>query len=793
MPDTHAEQQKKPTTQRQSTRPAPATSTATPEHGPVSMRQLIQRALDDPSSLTAVDGAHLQRSIGNRAVGQMLAASSAKRAANPDAPVIQTKLTLGPAGDKYEQEADRTAKQVMRSLDAPAEQADVAPNETLAAKPFDTSLEAVKANGMARVAREYSASLAQRRQSGKGTLQAKPLADGISRIQREELEEDELQMKPKGDGISRIQREDLEDEDELQMKPKADGISHIQREELDDEDELQAKPLHGLEGGEVDPGVAATIGNAKGGGQPLHDGVRASMERGFGADFSGVRVHTGGQTDALNRSLNARAFTTGSDIFFGKGQYNPGSRGGQELIAHELTHTVQQGASVSRPNKIQTKLSIGLASDQFTVQRGIFDKKVSNLKKKYQSLKERITGKTEDKKEEPKEGGKVLKASIALTTNAQVRSVGNMSENGHAWIELEPLKPWTDIEKTTLPDKMSEATSNALKVHQWHTIGFYPDKGGKKALFGVPGKIVEPEKAVMIQNTQASKSFEMDATQAGKLLDYVKDKRTAKYSFLSYNCTGFAVGALNTAGFAANEFLGRVTSKRVTSPNKVYKRLFERAALGDKSVKIAKGMDTVQTGSLKWKKNKQTKHVNEPEEQALKQVEAEKQDLLESTEDISVSEDVQALGQFIFEKHKFKNIDYTTRQLVDMDRGLFEKMTAHEKRVLEVSYPYAFDEKIDDVLREINTPNLLEKNVPIKMGMTEKEADKTLTTELIPVHYMSLMHGKATIERLKEWKWHKKKQLVLDCIEAAGETSKKVVKLKLGLEWAEFTKLVSEL
>jgi hypothetical protein len=131
MPDTHAEQQKKPTTQRQSTRPAPATSTATPEHGPVSMRQLIQRALDDPSSLTAVDGAHLQRSIGNRAVGQMLAASSAKRAANPDAPVIQTKLTLGPAGDKYEQEADRTAKQVMRSLDAPAEQADVAPNETL--------------------------------------------------------------------------------------------------------------------------------------------------------------------------------------------------------------------------------------------------------------------------------------------------------------------------------------------------------------------------------------------------------------------------------------------------------------------------------------------------------------------------------------------------------------------------------------------------------------------------------------------------------------------------------------
>jgi hypothetical protein len=115
-------------------RRAPAPGTAHSQRGPVSMRQLIQRALDDPSSLTAVDGAHLQRSIGNRAVGQILAASAAaKRAANPGAPVVQTKLTLGPAGDKYEQEADRTAKQVMRSLDAsaPAAQTDAAPNETL--------------------------------------------------------------------------------------------------------------------------------------------------------------------------------------------------------------------------------------------------------------------------------------------------------------------------------------------------------------------------------------------------------------------------------------------------------------------------------------------------------------------------------------------------------------------------------------------------------------------------------------------------------------------------------------
>jgi hypothetical protein len=77
------------------------------------------------------------------------------------------------------------------------------------------------------------------------------------------------------------------------------------------------------------------------------------MESVFGADFAGVRVHTGTKSDAINRSLNARAFTTGNDIFFRKGEYNPGSTGGKELLAHELTHTVQQGAA---PVRRQTAL-----------------------------------------------------------------------------------------------------------------------------------------------------------------------------------------------------------------------------------------------------------------------------------------------------------------------------------------------------------------------------------------------------------------------------------------------------
>jgi len=66
------------------------------------------------------------------------------------------------------------------------------------------------------------------------------------------------------------------------------------------------------------------------------------METAFDANFSGVKVHTDGESDQLNKSLNSRAFATGQDIFFSQGAYNPGSRDGQELLAHELTHIVQQ-------------------------------------------------------------------------------------------------------------------------------------------------------------------------------------------------------------------------------------------------------------------------------------------------------------------------------------------------------------------------------------------------------------------------------------------------------------------
>lgn len=117
---------------------------------------------------------------------------------------------------------------------------------------------------------------------------------------------------------------------------------------------------YGAEGGEIDDQTTSQINSARGGGSALPTATAQRMGDAMGADFSDVRVHTDSQSSALNQTLNARAFTTGSDIFFQKGEYQPGTSGGDKLLAHELTHVVQQaGSSSSGP------LTLGPASDSY--------------------------------------------------------------------------------------------------------------------------------------------------------------------------------------------------------------------------------------------------------------------------------------------------------------------------------------------------------------------------------------------------------------------------------------------
>lgn len=211
----------------------------------------------------------LQQKYGNQAVQRLLQSGH-----------LQAKFTVGQPNDKYEQEADRVADQVMR-MPAPKMQRE------------------------------------------------------INELDEDELEQGKIQTKPLGSTITPvIQRLCAGCEEELQRQPE----NEVEEEE---EESLQAKEIPG-QTPEVSNELEGTINSLRGGGQPLSNSAREYMEPRFGHDFSQVRVHTDSKANSVARSINARAFTLGQDIVFSSGQYVPGSSKGQHLLAHELTHVIQQ-------------------------------------------------------------------------------------------------------------------------------------------------------------------------------------------------------------------------------------------------------------------------------------------------------------------------------------------------------------------------------------------------------------------------------------------------------------------
>ena len=109
-----------------------------------------------------------------------------------------------------------------------------------------------------------------------------------------------------------------------------------------------SRSVSGSVGVAVDTATEGGINASRGGGQPMPEALRSQMESGFGTDFSGVRLHTDSRAADLSQGIQAKAFTYGNDIYFNRGQYSPDTSTGQHLIAHELTHVVQQNGMVGR-------------------------------------------------------------------------------------------------------------------------------------------------------------------------------------------------------------------------------------------------------------------------------------------------------------------------------------------------------------------------------------------------------------------------------------------------------------
>ena len=121
----------------------------------------------------------------------------------------------------------------------------------------------------------------------------------------------------------------------------AECEEEAQRQPVEDEEEVRMKRASGATP-EIAPGLQTRISALCSGGQPLSPALRGFFEPRFGHDFGQVHLHQGRQASEAARALGARAYTLGQDVVFGQGEYRPESDQGRRLIAHELTHVVQQ-------------------------------------------------------------------------------------------------------------------------------------------------------------------------------------------------------------------------------------------------------------------------------------------------------------------------------------------------------------------------------------------------------------------------------------------------------------------
>ena len=230
---------------------------------------------------------------------------------------IQAKLTIGSPNDKYEKEADHVADKVVQRL---------AKNETGPARIQNgIQTKAVQSKPISPVAAVTP--MVQAKCAG---------CEQDEKLQKKEEEKEteamhgRLQKKPIFESNGRA-------EDPVQRKcAHCEKEEHLQKQEGSSSTQSSA------------PSVESSLRASKGSGSPLPEGTRSQMESSIGADFSGVRIHNNSAAAQLSDNLSAQAFTHGNDIYFNSGKYDTSSSEGKHLLAHELTHTVQQGASVHR-------------------------------------------------------------------------------------------------------------------------------------------------------------------------------------------------------------------------------------------------------------------------------------------------------------------------------------------------------------------------------------------------------------------------------------------------------------
>jgi hypothetical protein len=307
---------------------------------------------------------------------------------------VQPKMTVNERGDKFEQEADKMADKVMR-MPAPP----VAAGEERVQRQSEEKLQKREEGEEEKILRAAPDDKVQKAEDAR--IQKAPAGERKIPLREEEkilraaspddkvqkAENDNIQKAPAGEQKIPLREEEKilraaspddtlqKAEDEKIYKATADDQKLQRREEekilragvpaeqiqkaqdnkiqqapVSDEALQHAVPTEGASA--VGSDVQSAIRNKTTGGEPLSSDVRDHMEPRFNADFSNVRVHSDAESASLNNRLGARAFTYQNHIFFSRDQYQPGSSDGKQLLAHELTHTIQQGHSIQRSPQV---------------------------------------------------------------------------------------------------------------------------------------------------------------------------------------------------------------------------------------------------------------------------------------------------------------------------------------------------------------------------------------------------------------------------------------------------------
>jgi hypothetical protein len=313
-------------------------------------------------------------------------------------PKIQKKLTTGTPGDKFETEADNVADKVVNKrktgglLQSRSE-------EAVQQKPISETISSVQKQDLAqekplqKKGKEKEDDKKVQKKSDKDEdkkVQKKGEKEEDKKVQKKSDKEEDKKVQKKGEkeDDKKVQKKSDKDEDKkvqkkgekeedkkVQKKSDKEEDKKVQKKGEKEEDKKVQKKCADCEGEDkkaqkkeekkeekkpvqakskdsnsVNDGVESDLNSSKGGGNGMDKNTKREMESGFGADFSNVNIHTDSKAVKMSEELGAQAFTHGNDVYFNKGKYNPESKEGKHLLAHELTHTIQQTGSKTTNN-----------------------------------------------------------------------------------------------------------------------------------------------------------------------------------------------------------------------------------------------------------------------------------------------------------------------------------------------------------------------------------------------------------------------------------------------------------